>query len=268
MFILLFRLILFYLILFITYRSGQIQNALKHIKQCLKYTFSNIDKAIVFNNISRLYLCANDYSLALKFNKICLEVILSESNIILKDRLSKSDNNNLSIELKNKAELISFLFYNNAYLLEKLKNEDESYYIYQKGMQFSTSILGDLNMLSNKFRPKLSYAKIPKNINNIQIYNDNKFINIDDTSLIDVNSLAPSHNLFMGKMGFQKKVLNKNKSSKNNKVIFFFKFVYKFFLFFFRKFFLIMNMLKKKFPFLILIIILSIMKTIITIKRR
>jgi hypothetical protein len=111
--------------------------------------------------------------------------------------------------------LISFLFYNIAYLLEKLKNEEESFYIYQKGMQFSTSILGDLNMLSNKFRPKLSYAKIPKNINNIPISNENRFINMDDSSLIDINSLAPSLP-YMGKMGFQKKVFSKNNINNNN----------------------------------------------------
>jgi hypothetical protein len=89
------------------------------------------------------------------------------------------------------------LFYNNAYLLEKLKNEDESLYIYQKGMQFSTSILGDLNMLSNRFRPKM-IAKLPKN----KLY-ESKLI--DDISLIDVNSLGEST---LNKNIFQKIVKN------------------------------------------------------------
>jgi len=101
------------------------------------------------------------------------------------------------------------LFYNNAYLLEKLKNEEESYYIYQKGMQFSTSILGDLNMLSNKFRPKLSIARIPKNINNIPM-------TLDESSLIDMNSIGPTQLPHMGKLAFQKKVFNKNNKNNNN----------------------------------------------------
>ena len=185
-------------------RSGQIQNALKHLKQCLKYTFSTVDKAIVYNNITRLYLIVNDCSSSLKYNKICLEHILTESNLILKDRFSKSDNN-FAIETKNKAELLSFLFYNNGYLMEKLKYEEESYYIYQKGMQFSTSTLGDLNMLSNKFRPKLVNSRIPKGIPK----NDYAIKTIDskydsDSSLIDFNTI--------GKMKFQKKI-NKNENN-------------------------------------------------------
>lgn len=102
------------------------------------------------------------------------------------------------METKIKAELLSFLFYNNAYLLEKLKNEEESYFIYQKGMQFSSSILGDFNMLSNKFRPKLS-TKLTKNIPL-----ETKFE--EDSSLFDIKSLTSP----LGKMGFVKKMVNNN----------------------------------------------------------
>jgi len=68
---------------------------------------SNTDKAILYNNLARLYLLTNDFSGALKANKIFLENISTESFNILPQR---QENKNFSFvaENKNKIELISF----------------------------------------------------------------------------------------------------------------------------------------------------------------
>ena len=121
---------------------GFLQKSLMYLKSTLRLWASNIDKAILYNNLARVYYTLNDASAALKANKLSLELISIESNNILRDRLQ---NNNFSsvAENKNKIELISFLFYNNGFLLEKTKIEDESYLVYRKGYEFSLSTLGE-----------------------------------------------------------------------------------------------------------------------------
>jgi len=115
--------------------------------------------------LARLYLCLKDFSAALKANRLCLENISLESNSILCERL-QNKNFSFIAENKNKQELISFLFYNNAALLEKIKITDESSFVYRKGYEFSLSTLGELSYLTNKFKPKLSSnrSSIAKNL--------------------------------------------------------------------------------------------------------
>lgn len=153
---------------------------------------NSVDKAIVFNNIARLYLCVNEQSAALKANKLCFENISIEATNILKERLI-NPNYYLLVENQSKFELISFLFYNNAFLFEKAKLEEESNLIYRKGYEFSLSTLGDLNILTNKFKPKLNLPKrIPKSLNN---FNDVRKKTLDSKydSDIDYLSVLDSH---------------------------------------------------------------------------
>ena len=76
------------------------------------------------------------------------------------------------ISNSRKANLISFLYYNYAYLIDKLGKSKESLLIFRKGYQFSMSILGENNLLTLKFKPKL-YETIhsEKSKNNIKIIN-------------------------------------------------------------------------------------------------
>jgi hypothetical protein len=144
---------------------GYFQKSIKYLKSTLRLWTSNIDKAILYNNLARLSLCQNDSAAALKANRLCLENISSESNSILRERL-QNKNFSLIAENKSKQELVSFLFYNNAALLEKIKIADESQFVYRKGYEFSLSTLGELSYLTNKFKPKLSASRsfIPKQV--------------------------------------------------------------------------------------------------------
>lgn len=202
---------------------GHFQKGLKYIKSTLKYINSNIDKAIVFNNITRIYYSLNDFSSAIKSAKLCLENIIIEANIIQKERLSIT-NYTLISENRNKVELISFLYYNNAYLFEKAKLDDESRQIYQKGYEFSLSTLGELNLLTNKFRPKLSFSrKITKSFNNFSDMRrrslDSKYdSDVDYFSILDGN-VGGGFNI-LPKLRYVKKTNNNNgTSSKNMSVI-------------------------------------------------
>ncbi len=199
-----------------------------YLKNTLRLWSSNIDKAILYNNLARIYYTLNDTSSALKASKLCLELISIESNNILRDRLQ---NNKMNLITENKIELISFLFYNNGFLLEKTKIEDDSYMVYRKGYEFSLCTLGEMNLLTNKFKPKLIFRrKISKSIQNFSDFRkktlDSKSdSDIDNTSFIDGN-FGNFPNNFLPKMNSVKKY---NLNSKNvspitavNKEIFFY----------------------------------------------
>jgi len=190
---------------------GLVQKSLVYLKYTLRLWNSNIDKAILYNNLARIYLILNDFSASLKANKLCLDIITNESNFILKERI-KNSNFNLLAENKNKIELISFLFYNYGFFCEKMKIEDESYLVYKRGFEFSLSTLGDMNILTNKFRPKLNYnRKITKSIHNFSDLRrrrslDSKYdSDIDYNSINDVNIGLPN---YIPRMKLGKKVLN------------------------------------------------------------
>lgn len=211
---------------------GYLQKSLMYLKSTLRLWSSNIDKAILYNNLARIYYTLNDSSAALKANKFCLELISIESNNILRDRL-QNNNFNIFAENKNKIELISFLFYNNGFLLEKSKIEDESYLVYRKGYEFSLSMLGELNLLTNKYKPKLNYTrKISKSIQNFSDYRrkslDSKYdSDIDYNSIIDGNFGGFPN--FLPKNKYGKKFNYNNKQAsliKAVKIIFLFLFVF------------------------------------------
>lgn len=193
---------------------GFLQKSLMYLKSTLRLWSSSIDKAILYNNLARVYLTLKDSSAALKANKLCLELISVESNNILRDRLQNT-NFNLIAENKNKIELISYLFYNNGFLLEKTKIEDESYLVYRKGYEFSLSTLGELSILTNKFKPKLSYIKkISKPIQNFSDYR-RKTLDSKYDSDIDYNSIIDGN--FGGFPNYLPKMKTGKKSSSNNK---------------------------------------------------
>lgn len=195
---------------------GYLQKSLMYLKSTIRLWSSNIDKAILYNNLARIYYTLNDISAALKANKLCLEIVNIESNLILRERLQNS-NFSLIAENKNKIELISFLFFNNGFLLEKAKIEDESYLIYRKGYEFSLSTLGELNILTNKYRPKLNYIrKVSKSIQNFSDYRrkslDSKYdSDIDYNSIIDGNFGGFPN--YLPKMKYGKKPNSNNKHS-------------------------------------------------------
>ena len=123
----------------------------------------------------------------------------------------------MNLITENKIELISFLFYNNGFLLEKTKIEDDSYMVYRKGYEFSLCTLGEMNLLTNKFKPKLIFRrKISKSIQNFSDFRkktlDSKSdSDIDNTSFIDGN-FGNFPNNFLPKMNSVKKY---NLNSKN-----------------------------------------------------
>lgn len=155
-----------------------------------------------------MYLCINNLSSAIKANKLSFENISVVATNILKERFV-NPNYNLMVENKSKFELISYLFYNNAFLLEKAKLEEESSLIYQKGYEFSLSTLGDFSMLTNKFKPKVVLVRnIPKslfNFNDVRIKTiDSKYdSDVDCFSGLDGNVSGYSH--VLPKIGISKK---------------------------------------------------------------
>lgn len=194
---------------------GFFQKSLMYLKSTLKLWNTNSDKAIVYNNIARIYLSLNDSSAALKANKLCLDHISIETNIIFRERI-QNQNFNLIAENKNKIELISFLLYNNAFLLEKLKIEDESYLIYRKGYEFSLSMLGDLNILTNKYKPKLNYIR--KVTKSIPTFSDMRRKSLDSKydSDIDYNSFMDGNiAAYPNYIPRQKYLKKANANSKN-----------------------------------------------------
>jgi hypothetical protein len=64
----------------------------------------------------------------------------------------------------NKVNLICFLLYNFGVYIEKYENEKESYKLFKKGLEFSVSLLGDINLYTTMFKNKL----------NSQVYSDIK----------------------------------------------------------------------------------------------
>ena len=199
---------------------GQYNKGLKYLKSVQKFIKSNIEKAILYNNMARMYLSLNEIKSSLNSNKLCFENIVMEAAIVLKERLIKP-NYTLITENKYKIELISFLFYNNGFLLEKIKLEDESYYIYKKGYEFSLSTLGELNILTDKFRPKiLNYKNIPKSLQN---FNDMRVKSFDSKydSDIDYNFVLDremvDYNNIMSKLKFANN--NSKINIKSTKVI-------------------------------------------------
>ena len=83
---------------------GYLQKSLMYLKSTLRLWNTNTDKAIIYNNLARVYLLLNDVSAALKANKLCLDYISIESNAILRERL-QNQNFSLIAENKNKIEL-------------------------------------------------------------------------------------------------------------------------------------------------------------------
>ena len=69
------------------------------------------------------------------------------------------------INNSRKANLISFLYYNYASIMEKIGKSKDSLLMFRKGYQFSMSILGENNLLTLKFKPKL-YETIPSDKSN------------------------------------------------------------------------------------------------------
>lgn len=129
----------------------------------LSKSSSDLDKAIIYNNISRIYLDQGDINLATSNINLCYEAFKDTINIVLKER-TLNDKYKLDSFLFNKSQLLAFLLYNYGFVLESVGNVNNSKVIFKRGYEFARSTLGDSHFLTEKFRPKLSNllkGKIP-----------------------------------------------------------------------------------------------------------
>jgi hypothetical protein len=83
----------------------------------------------------------------------------------------------------NKVTLICFLLYNYGSVLESYENEKESYNIFKTGLEFSLSLLGDINLYTSMFKSKLSSP----------IYNDIKKYSVP--SYVSITNSESSSNM-------------------------------------------------------------------------
>jgi hypothetical protein len=90
---------------------------------------SNIDSAILYNNIARLYLCSKDYNAAYQASKMSYGLFRIEVDLVLKERLFKASNYNNAVtngivnnmSSINLMQTLSFMYFNYGVILGKLK---------------------------------------------------------------------------------------------------------------------------------------------------
>jgi hypothetical protein len=115
---------------------------------------NNIDKAVVLNNMAKFQILLGETEAAIVSMKTCFNFLKEEAEKIKLDRM-KSINLEIENNLFQKANLISFLYFNYGYLLEKNNSEKDSMVIYRKGYQFCMAILGENNLYTAKFKAKI-----------------------------------------------------------------------------------------------------------------
>lgn len=149
-------------------KTGAHNKAMKYIKSYLKLTSNNLDKAISYSNMCKIYFLMNDTPNALQASRLCYDSIKEEADIITRERIYNPPqmiNGSALQQFQNKIQLISFLYLNCGLALERGKKVDESKEVFKKGYTFSVSMLGEYNLNTNKFLPKISQQKKGK-INN------------------------------------------------------------------------------------------------------
>lgn len=123
----------------------------------MEFTVNNLDKAIVFNNMAKFQCLIKETEAAVVSMKTCFNLLKEEAEKIKLNRM-KSINIEIETNILQKASLISFLYFNYGYLLEKNTSEKDSMVIFRKGYQFCMAILGENSLHTAKFKSKI-YSK-------------------------------------------------------------------------------------------------------------
>jgi hypothetical protein len=142
----LFQVNLFYI------REDEKFKSIKFSKLALEYSVNNLDRSIIFNNLAKIYFDFNDKESAEQNIRNCYKSFQEESENLKIDFI-KSKQQSFK---RSKSSLISFLFFNCGVLMNKLGYIQESIGIFKKGYHFSMALLGENNILTTKFRPKIS----------------------------------------------------------------------------------------------------------------
>jgi len=139
-------------IIFILFREKKWDQAIKYFKIGLKYSVNNFDKAMFYNNVSKVFYKSGLLEASFNSMNQLYQYIKEESEKLKIEKLqNKSTNENFVI----KSKLLSFLYFNYGILLRKFNHKTESFIIFNKGLKFSTSKLGENNFLTIKYKPKI-----------------------------------------------------------------------------------------------------------------
>jgi tetratricopeptide (TPR) repeat protein len=126
--------------------------ALKYFKLCINLSVTNLDYAVVYNNMSRIYLYLDEYGAAYQNSKLCFDYFKLEMDKVMNNKFSENKS-------KSNIELISFLYYNYALALEKFGRVEESQFAFRKGYEFSVGFLGEYHINTNKYPIKMKRNK-------------------------------------------------------------------------------------------------------------
>ena len=144
-------------------RNNSHEKAIKFLNRYYKYTNNNFDTLIYYNNIIKVYSKMNDKNSDVK-------ELMQKFKLLLDTEISNIKNENLTnnkvIDI-DKIKLLSFLYYNYCYGLEKiLEKTKESKEQYSKGYEFSVCFLGENSLETEKFMIKLYQDREVNHINN------------------------------------------------------------------------------------------------------
>jgi hypothetical protein len=145
-----------------------------YLKLCVNICVSNFDFAITYNNMSRIYFYLDEFSAAYQNGKMSYDYFKIEINKIVKNKFITENRNT-----RSNIELISFLYYNFAILLEKVGKVEESQIAFKKGYEFSVSFLGEFHINTNKFP-----SRITKVFNDVVV----KTCSMNDTVITSTDS--------------------------------------------------------------------------------
>jgi hypothetical protein len=121
-----------------------------YLKLCINVSGSNMDFAIVYNNLSRIYMYLEEYSYVYHHIKLAYDYFKLEAEKITKQKY------NLDVHLRANIEVISFLYYSYAICIEKLGKLEESQYAFRKGYEFSVAFLGENNFITAKYPRRIN----------------------------------------------------------------------------------------------------------------
>jgi hypothetical protein len=197
-------------------KTGAYSKAIKYCKVYLKYANSRYDKLVVLNNMARIYVKINDLNSAAITMKSLYTLLKEEAKRLLSEHLKNAretlpESLNNQGENLNRVNLVSFLYYNYATFLENSGKEQEAIEKFRKGYEFTLPILGEYNIIIQKFAFKL-YSKemgTSKKLN----YNINKKDHHLQKESSDEEACSEYEN-----MSIEENLNFKPKVSQNNKV--------------------------------------------------
>jgi hypothetical protein len=154
-------------VFFIKFREQNYLGAFNYLKYALQFTQNKLDKALIYNNLSKIQIKLNDSLSAVNSMRNCYIYLLDEVERIKNERLRVHNEISIDATMLNEANLISYLYYNFGIFMLINKNIRESNLIFREGYKFSMSILGEYNLNTLKFIPKFS------DFSNLQLHKSN-----------------------------------------------------------------------------------------------